>query len=75
MAIESPFMTADEAAAWLRYTPEALTSMRKSGRGPRFYQPAGPQGRVLYRLADLEEWVESGDLERNSQDEVPAATV
>ncbi len=59
MSIDSPFLTAKEAAAWLRYTPEALTSMRSDGRGPKFFQPDGPGSKVLYRLSDLEDWVEN----------------
>ena len=64
MPVESPFLTAEEAAEWLRLTPAALTAMRRTDRGPRYLQPSGPNGRVLYRLADLERWVESGDAAR-----------
>ena len=64
MTVESPFWTTEEAAEWLRMKPAALFSMRRAGRGPRYLQPSGPNGRVLYRLADLERWVESGDAAR-----------
>lgn len=57
----SPFLTAEEAAKYLRVTESALARWRSGGRGPRYQQPGGPGTRVLYRFEDLEEWVETGD--------------
>ena len=54
--IKSPFLTADEAAAWLRTTAAALAQKRQRGCGPPYCQPDGPNTKVLYRLSDLEEW-------------------
>ena len=44
-----------EAAEYVRLTVSTLAQMRVEQRGPK-YCKAG--GRVLYRLEDLEEWVE-----------------
>lgn len=70
---QSPYLTSEEAAEYLRTTPQALAQKRARGKGPRAYQPDGSGSRVLYRLADLEEWVESGALERENNEEAAAA--
>lgn len=59
----SPFITPDEAAAWLRMTSATLAQKRHRGVGPKYYQPDGPGSKVLYRMSDLEEWVEGGQRE------------
>ncbi|PQA89243.1 helix-turn-helix domain-containing protein [Hyphococcus luteus] len=51
--IESPFLTVDETAAYLRLTTRALENFRQSGGGP-IYRKHG--GRVVYHKDDLDEW-------------------
>lgn len=39
-------------------TPKTLTNWRSKGVGPKFVKLGpGRQGRVFYRVADLEEWL------------------
>jgi excisionase family DNA binding protein len=44
-----------EAAEYVRLTVSTLAQMRVEQRGPKYFKAGG---RVLYRLEDLEEWVE-----------------
>jgi len=52
-------LTTTEAADYLRLSPRSLERYRVEGTGPRFLK-AGPtkRARVLYRIADLDEWLE-----------------
>jgi len=56
---KSKYLTADEAADFLRVSGKTLERWRVEGSGPQFYK-AGPglRSRVLYRQSDLEKWVE-----------------
>jgi excisionase family DNA binding protein len=47
-------LTEDEAAAYLRVRPRTLQRWRQLSRGPR-YTRAGR--RILYRMADLQEYL------------------
>ena len=49
-------MVLDEAAAWLRRSPNQLRWMRHNGTGP---PSAKIGGRVMYRRKDLEAWVDA----------------
>jgi excisionase family DNA binding protein len=49
----SPFLTTDEAAAYLRIEPRTLANMRHRGTGPHFHKHGG---RILYRTHDLDIW-------------------
>ena len=49
------WLTRKEAAAHLRLSPATLANWASIGCGPR-YQRIG-RGRVLYRLADVEKWM------------------
>ena len=53
---KSPYMRPAEAAEYVRLTVSTLAQMRVEQRGPKYFKAGG---RVLYRLQDLEEWVES----------------
>ena len=44
-----------EAAEYLRMTTDALARMRVEQRGPCYYKAGG---KVLYKIDDLERWVE-----------------
>ena len=51
------WLTAAEAAHYLKLTSRALEKMRGTGRGPRFFKA----GRLVhYRLQDLDLWLEGG---------------
>lgn len=51
-------LTTSEAARIVRLSPRTLERLRVSGQGPRFTK-AGPgkRARVLYRKADIDEWL------------------
>lgn len=51
--MESPFLTNDEAASYLKLAARSLEKFRVQGTGPR-YVKAGR--RVLYRRDDLDAW-------------------
>lgn len=50
---QSPFLDAEEAAQYLRITLRALESFRVKGDGPSYRKHGA---RVLYHLADLDDW-------------------
>lgn len=54
----SPYLTAREAAEYLRRTPTCLRQWRVKGIGPRYSRPDGTQ--VLYSREDLDAWVQGG---------------
>jgi hypothetical protein len=53
------FLTPIEVARMLRYEPRTLEKWRLEGRGPRYFR-IGDSGKakVVYRLTDIEEWLE-----------------
>lgn len=52
----SPYLTAPEAAGYLRLSPATLARWRCFGGGPRFRKFGG---RVVYQLAELEAFAET----------------
>jgi predicted DNA-binding transcriptional regulator AlpA len=50
------WLTRKEAAAQLRLSAATLANWASLGLGPRFSRIGG--GRVLYRLADVEAWMD-----------------
>lgn len=54
------FLTAVEVANMLRMSPRTLEGLRLAGKGPPFIR-IGKTGRskLLYKLQDVEAWVES----------------
>jgi DNA-binding transcriptional MerR regulator len=54
----SDYLTTGEAAALLRHSPATLRSWRRRGTGPKYTQPIGERGNVLYPRADLMAWLE-----------------
>ena len=52
-AIDSPYLTTNEAAQYLRLKPRTLNNMRWRGEGPRYRKHGG---KVLYHRRDLEGW-------------------
>lgn len=66
----SPYLTADEAAAYLRMSPGTLANLRWNGKGgPRFRKHGG---KPMYRLEDLDAW--SNAQARLSSSDVAVAT-
>lgn len=56
---QSGLMTSPEAAEYLRLSVRTLEGMRVDGTGPRYYKVGpGRRAKVVYRVTDLEEWLE-----------------
>lgn len=54
----SPYITAAEAAVYLRLKPSTLAAMRVDGSGPRYFKVGNKRrGKVLYTYADLDAWI------------------
>lgn len=54
----TPYITAVEAAAYLRVKPSTLAAMRVDGSGPRYFKVGSKRrGKVLYTYADLDAWI------------------
>lgn len=51
--IESPYLTTQEAAAYLRCSRSYLEKLRVSGKGPAFRKHGAS---AYYTVADLDEW-------------------
>lgn len=52
-SVNSPFLSNEEAAAFLKLSPRALEKLRVVGGGPPFRKFGR---RVLYRMDELEDW-------------------
>ncbi len=52
--VTSPVMTLLEAAEYVRRSPKALRGLRERRRGPASFKA---EGRVMYRLSALDEWL------------------
>jgi len=50
---ESPFLTVEEAAIFLRLKKRTLDNMRWMGTGPKFRKHGG---RIYYHRDELQEW-------------------
>jgi hypothetical protein len=59
----SPFTSNQEAAEYLKLSPRTLEKLRVGGGGPPFRKLGR---RVVYALADLEEWAARGKCESTS---------
>jgi len=54
----TPYVTAVEAAAYLRLKPATLAAMRVDGSGPQYFKVGSKRrGKVLYRYEDLDAWI------------------
>ena len=57
---QSPYLTSQDAADLLRLSVRTLERMRVEGNGPRFLKAGnGKRSRVLYRLEDVQNWLEA----------------
>lgn len=53
-------LTSDQTAEILKISPRTLERMRIEGSGPRFMKAGrGKRSRVLYRLVDIESWLDA----------------
>ncbi len=53
--LESPYLTNQEAADYLRLQTRTLDNLRWIGTGPKFRKHGG---RIVYHIDDLEAWSE-----------------
>lgn len=60
----SPFLTVEEAAIYLRLKKRTLDNMRWMGTGPKFRKHGG---RIFYELGELKEWSLSGRRRSTSE--------
>jgi hypothetical protein len=62
------YLTTAEAAAFVRLSPRTLERLRVQGTGPRFIKAGkGKRARVLYKAADLQEWLEETTFRSTSE--------
>lgn len=55
----SPWLTVDQAAAYLGLTPHAIRKLYETHRVPK-HQPGGAGGRIFLRRFDLDVYVSGG---------------
>jgi Helix-turn-helix domain len=60
----SPFLTVEEAATYLRLKKRTLDNMRWMGTGPKFRKHGG---RIFYELGELKEWSLNGRRRSTSE--------
>ena len=65
---DTPYLTNDEAAEFLKLSPRTLEKQRVIGGGPRFRKFGR---RVVYAIADLESWSASRTCETTSDPNYP----
>jgi len=65
-AAAARYLTNDEAADYLRLSPRTLEKMRVIGGGPRFRKFGR---RVMYAIADLDEWADRRAYDMTSDPE------
>lgn len=56
---EKKFLTAREAAQYLGYSPSYIYKLMQRKKIP-YHQPAGKNGKAVFRCEELETWVEQG---------------
>jgi hypothetical protein len=61
------YLTTVEAADFVRLSPRTLERLRVQGTGPRYIKAGrGKRAKVLYRVADLQEWLEATTFQSTS---------
>ncbi len=64
----SPYLNSQEAADILRISIRTLKRMRVEGSGPRYLKAGqGTRARVLYRQADLDDWLNARTYRSTSE--------
>lgn len=56
----SPYLTAEEAADYLRVSVHTLRAYRNQGKGPPYHRIGG---KTLYHRDEVDAWVQSGRQE------------
>lgn len=57
-SVDTPWMTPQEASAYLRFTVSTLAAWRGEGVGPRYARPTGGRG-VRYHRDDLDRFLQA----------------
>jgi hypothetical protein len=74
--MEREFLDAGEAARLLRVSKKTLKKMRISGKGPRYYKiGSSKRGKILYRRADIMEWLGDSKGSTSESATTPLKTV
>lgn len=60
------------AAQILGISPRTLSNWRVQGRGPRYVKVGSNRSPVLYRISDIEEWLDSRLVESGSKEKTSA---
>lgn len=66
VAFTSPWMTTDEAAAYVRLSVRTLEGMRAKGGGPAYHRQGART--VFYHRDDLDAWRRQGRAEHTAQE-------
>lgn len=62
------YLTTAEAADFVRLSPRTMERLRVQGTGPRYIKAGrGKRAKVLYRVADLQEWLEATTFQSTSE--------
>lgn len=61
------YLNTEETAEILRVSPRTLERLRALGTGPKYRKPGGLRSRVLYRVEDVEAWVENAAYSSTSE--------
>lgn len=72
MQYENIYFTTTEAAKYVRCSSRTLEAFRLGGTGPKFVK-AGR--RVLYRVSDLESWLQAQTFQSTSEAEAALSTL
>lgn len=59
---ETPWLTPEEAGAYIRLSPRTLERLRREGRGPR-YEVSGAK-KIVYHIDDLDAFIRQGGAGR-----------
>lgn len=68
-------VTGPRAAEILGIRPQTLRAWRMTGRGPKYIRYGGKTGRIVYRLSDLEAWLDAQTHQNTSEETVKAQGV
>ncbi len=66
---DKSILTRKEAAYYLDLSPHYLRHLLLKGRGPRFMQPSGKWGKILFKIEWLDDWV--NEESRKIKEETP----
>ena len=63
MSIPVKWLTTEEAAAYIRRSISFLEKLRAAGKGPKYYTPEGSRKGIIYKISDLDLYMEEFDNE------------